>query len=258
MDIKFNQKIFRRLLKLNRISKKDSILAVGAVKAERDFFMDLNFKNVTILNITKFKTSAVSPFKYINSDITKLKLPDGCFDFVFVSASLHHCSSPVGAFCQMYRVAKKGVIVTEPRDSLIVRLGQKAKIIPEYELEAVTDNGFVHGGTNDTAVPNYIYRWTEREFEKIVKSLNPIGKHKFLFFYKFNPSFSQAKLIDHRLKYYLLRFIALLMWPLTLLFRKQGNTLGVVIFKPQIPKDLFPWLKVGKNRKIVFNRTFCG
>jgi SAM-dependent methyltransferase len=255
MDVKFNKKIFERLLKLNKIRKQDSILAVGALKAERDLFVELGFKNVTISNITKTDSRAAAPFKFIRQDVKKITLPNNSFDFVFVSASLHHCSSPVGALLEMYRVAKKGIIIIEPRDSSSLRFGQKIKLIPEYELAAVIDSDFTHGGVNNTEIPNYVYRWTERELKKIVSSFNPVGEHKFIFFYKFNPSFSQTKLMGHKIKYYSLKTCASLVKPFVWLFKKQGNSFGAVIFKPRIPRDLFPWLKL-KGKKIVFDRSF--
>jgi len=257
MDIDFNKTIFEKMLKLGKITKQDSILVVGGLYIERDYFVSLGFKNVTISNICDVDPETVAPFKYIKENMNQLTLPDNSFDFVYVSASLHHCSSPVRALLEMYRVAKRGIVVVEARDSLTMKLGQKIKMIPTYEFEAVSGNIFLSGGVDDTEIPNYIYRWTEREFKKLVSSFNPVGTHKFFFFYKFAPSFSQVKVMGHKLKYYLLKSIATMMKPLVFLLKKQGNSFGAVILKPHIPEDIFPWLKL-ESDKVVFNREFKG
>ena len=256
MDLEINKKIFERLLKSKKIKRSDSILVVGGLKEERDFFTGFNFKNITISNIAKMDTKIIAPFKYTKQDMNRLTFSDNHFDFVFVSASLHHSSSPVCALLEMYRVAKKGIILTEVRDSLTIKLGQKMGLIPEYEIAAVIDNNFSQGGVDNTKIPNYVYRWTERELKKIVSSFNPTGKHEFLFFYKFAPSFLQDKILEHKGKYYLLKTLAIIIKPLVFFFKKQGNIFSAVILKPRIPKDLFPWLKYRSDKNIIFNREF--
>jgi hypothetical protein len=37
----------------------------------------------------------------------------------------------------------------------------------------VIDHACQHGGVRNGAVPNYVYRWTEREIEKAVASFDP-------------------------------------------------------------------------------------
>jgi SAM-dependent methyltransferase len=257
MDIDFNKKTFEKMEKMGLIGKQDSILVVGGLKPERDLFVFLGFKNVTISNIINMESGAFSPFGYIQQDARRLNFPCGSFDFVFVSASLHHCSSPVGALLEMYRVAKKGIVLTEARDSFVMRLAQRLKIVRSYECEAITGGNIKSGGVDNTEIPNYVYRWTERELEKIVSSFNPVGNHKFLFFYKFSPSFSQARLAGNNLRYFALKFTAILFEPVALLFKKQSNFFSAVILKPRIPADLFPWLKA-EGGKVVFNREFKG
>jgi len=257
MDVGYNKKVFERLLKLKKIQKSDRILVIGGLEAERDFFVSLNFKNVTISNISEIKRNLIAPFKFTRQNINHLTFRDNSFDFVFVSASLHHSSSPASSLLEMYRVAKKGIIVTEVRDSAMARLGQKIGMIPEYEIAAVVGNRFSRGGVDNTEIPNYVYRWTERELKKIVSSFNPTGKHEFIFFYKFSPSFSHDKLMGKKLKYYLLKFMAIIAIPFVFLIKNQGNIFSAVVLKPHIPKDLFPWLKIKKN-KITFNPKFKG
>jgi len=128
MDIDFSKKIFAKMLRDEKINKHDHILIVGGLKVERDCFVDIGFKNVVISNICDINSNIVAPFKYVRQNMSQLTFPDNSFDFAFVSASLHHCRLPVHALLEMYRVARKGIIVIEARDSLLLRLGQKVNM----------------------------------------------------------------------------------------------------------------------------------
>ena len=61
-----------------------------------------------------------------------------------------------------------------------IRLG----VADEYELTAVADNAFRSGGVRNTGVPNYVYRWTEREVEKTIRSAAPHARDEFLWFHE--------------------------------------------------------------------------
>tara|TARA_B110000438_G_C15780364_1_gene636031 strand:+ start:826 stop:1002 length:177 start_codon:yes stop_codon:yes gene_type:complete len=56
---------------------------------------------------------------------------------------------------------------------LLVKLGYVA----DYELRAVFDNECLHGGVNNSEIPNFVYRWTENEVEKTINTFMPIGMH---------------------------------------------------------------------------------
>lgn len=43
----------------------------------------------------------------------------------------------------------------------------------QYELAAVADNDLRWGGSRNSAVPNYVYRWTEREMVKTLAAYDP-------------------------------------------------------------------------------------
>ena len=51
-----------------------------------------------------------------------------------------------------------------------MRVAQRLGVVDEYELTAVADNGLPAGGVRNSPVPNYVYRWTEREVEKTIAS----------------------------------------------------------------------------------------
>lgn len=260
MDPDFTREIFEKLLKSGKITKSDSILVVGGLGAERDFFSNLSFRNVTISNIAKDNENAMLPFDYVQQDMNHLSFPDASFDFVFVSASLHHCSSPVGGFLEMYRVARKGTIVVESRDSLLMRSAQRIGLIPNYEISAVRHNKSLNGGVDNTNIPNYVFRWSERDFKRLVSSFNPMGPHEFIFLYKFNPYLDQIAGVDSdKIEYLSLKVAVLLIKPFMFFLKNQRNLFGVVILKPRLPQDLFPWLKIEmKSGKIVFNSEYKG
>lgn len=255
MHKEFNQKVLNKLLALAIIKKTDSILVVGGLLDEKIFFQELGFKKVTISNIISQNKKNFSPFSYVIKDMEKLDFKDKSFDFVFTSRSLHHCASPVKAMLEMYRVAKKGIIFEEGRDSTLLRLGHFFKLLPQFEIMAISDNNYFNGGVNNSVIPNYSFHFTEREIEKNIKSFDPIGKQKFIYFYGFSPSFMDLKINGQSFKYAILKIISMILKPFFLLAKKQGNIFSTVVLKPVLPRDLWPWLKLEKNT-VVFNKNF--
>jgi ubiquinone/menaquinone biosynthesis C-methylase UbiE len=191
------------------VRPEGTVLAICAGPAEREVLPEATVSDIST-----------------GQDAHSLPYEDGSFDFAFVSDGLHHCSQPHRALAEMYRVSRKGVIVVESRDSAAVRLAARLGLSREYELEAVSMNGGVRGGVDDTAVPNHVYRWTEREFEKTLRSLDPTGPITFRFFY--------ALTLPARLRVFS-RFEK----PVQRLLRKQCNTFAMVAFKPT---TVWPWL----------------
>jgi hypothetical protein len=171
-----------------------------------------------------------------------LTYDDGEFDYVFVSDGLHHCSSPHGALLEMYRVARTSVLVFESRDSWLMRIATGMGVASEYELEAVVAAGRRSGGVNDTPVPNYVYRWTEREFAKTIRAYDPACRHTFLFFYGLNLPYKVARMRSQS-AYVLLRAASPLLFLVTRVCRKLCNCFAMVALKPSVPEDLHPWLE---------------
>ena len=98
-----------------------------------------------------------------------------------LSHGLHHCHSPHRGLLELYRVARQGVLVFEPRDTALVRLGVRLNLGQKYEVAAVSHNGLSAGGVGNSQIPNYIYRWSEREVEKTILSYAPYGQPRFRF-----------------------------------------------------------------------------
>jgi SAM-dependent methyltransferase len=158
-------------------------------------------------------------------DAQALPYADGSFDWVFVSDGLHHCSQPHRALAEMYRVARQGLIVVEASDNPLTRLAVHWRLTQEYELEAVAGNRG-EGGVDNTAVPNYIYRWNEREFEKTLRSLDPNGPIRFDFFYELvlPPRFGPLRRLQR---------------PAAFVLRRWTNAIAMVAQKPE---TRWPWL----------------
>lgn len=257
MRYEFVKNTLECLIKEGLLHKEDSILAVCSGIAECNLFHQMNFKSVTISNLDKrMSKKDVAPFDWKLENVHELSFGDDSFKYVFVSDGLHHCNFPHAALLEMYRVAQKGIIVFESRDSLLMRFANYFKLSPEYELEAVINHGFQYGGVNNTCIPNYIYRWTEREFEKTIQSNQPAAKHIFYYFYGLNLPFAQAKMKKSKLKYYMLCLLAPVVNVFSKVFKKQCNSFCLIALKPLIPRDLMPWLKL-KNNEINFNKNYA-
>ncbi len=257
MRFSFVQSVMLKLLKLNIISGADSVLAVCAGPEEKNLFSTLGFADVTISNLDQRVTATeFSPYKWSYEDAQNLSFSDDQFDFAFVSDGLHHCSSPHRALLEMYRVARKGIIMFEGRDSLLMRLANQIKLVPEYELEAVVANDYRFGGINNSQIPNYIYRWTERELKKTIHANNPIGNHVFRFFYGLSLPYETSSMKKSSFKLNIVRMAAPLMSVLSHIFPKQNNLFAMFVMKPQAAEDILPWLMM-RDGEVVFNRHYA-
>ena len=149
------------------------------------------------------------------------------------------------------------MVVIESRDPLLMRVANRVGLSPSYELEAVVDNYFRWGGVDNKPIPNFIYRWTESEFEKTIRSFDPSGRHVFRFFYGLNLPFEQAKLRRTNAKLLAVRLAEPAVRAFTSVFKKQCNTLAMVALKPRLPQDLWPWLTVGREG-VEMDRDYAG
>ena len=99
------------------------MLVVAGGGADRDAFLAAGFENVTISNIDDSGADdAYAPYAWSYADAEALPFDDGSFDWAVVSAGLHHCASPHRALLELYRVARRGLLAIESRDSLLMRL----------------------------------------------------------------------------------------------------------------------------------------
>jgi SAM-dependent methyltransferase len=249
MRTSFVESVLSSLISDGMLSPSASILAVCAGPAERDVFIRMGLRNAVISNVDdRMNEGQFAPLGWSLQDATNLTLQDDSVDFAFVADGLHHTRAPHRAVLEMYRVARRGIVVIESRHSVIMRLANWLTLSPEYEIEAVIDNDFRAGGLNNTGIPNYIYRWTEDEFRKTIRSFNPLGRHTFRFFYGLNLPYAQAEMKQSSLKLRVVTLAEPVLRAVTWIFKKQCNSFAMVALKPTIPDDLWPWLTVSEGQ----------
>jgi len=239
MQVEFVRRVLTTLLRSGELHRDDSILSVCADPRDGRLFSSMDFANVTLSNLTNLdeRVALTDEFGYPwrREDAQDLSLPDGSFDVVFVSAGLHHCQWPHRALAEMYRVARKMVVVVESRESVLMRLALGLGWVRQYEINQTLATTLRLGGMNGGPIPNFVYRWTEREFVKTISCLDPTGKQRFAFFYDYSLKRRIHPLLDP--------FIRVALRLLKVLLPRQGNCFGMVAFPPR-SEDLWPWLSV--------------
>jgi SAM-dependent methyltransferase len=240
------------------VTDKDaSILVVGGGPTDRDVFFGLNFRNVTISNLdVRLHGDEFAPYRWSFQNAESLTFQDKEFDHVVTHAALHHCSSPHRALLEMYRVARRSIVLIESRDSLLVRLLEVLKLTLIYETAAVYYNSGRYGGVNNTDIPNFVYRWREREVEKTISSYAPHARHKFQWRYGTDVPHLGMTEKKGRLKVLAVALGVPFHWLLTRLFRKQQNLFACRVGKPQLPQDLYAWIAL-ENGRLTFNKGWA-
>lgn len=200
----------------------------------------LGFRNVVISNL-ETRRCDTRPYEWSYQDVESLSFPDGSFDWVIVHAGLHHCGNPHKALTEMYRVARKGCLVIEARDSLIMRIAGALGLTPWYELEAVTTNQWTAGGLRNGPLPNFIYRWTEREVRKTVESAFPHKLNSVRFFYGMRDQSDRMTMCSWPRRM-ITRTLYGAAWLVQRIFPRQCNSFGFAAihtgqFKPWIAAD---------------------
>lgn len=122
---------------------------------------------------------------YSSENAENLSFEKNEFDFVLCKESYHHFPRPYAAMYEMIRVAKKGIVIIEPQDPiskmpvLLAITNLIAKINPSL-IKHFWKNQFSY-----EPVGNYVYKVSEREFEKFAAGLDlPLVAFK-----QINPNF---------------------------------------------------------------------
>jgi SAM-dependent methyltransferase len=245
------ERVLKQLMDDASLSTRETILAVCGGTTEREVFLAAGFTDVTISNLDEQYSGALAPYKWSLQDAENLNYPDNSFDVVFVHAGLHHCYSPHRALLEMYRVARRAVFVIEARDSLSMTIAKRLGFTTDYEIEAVSDADFQSGGVRNGPIPNHIYRWTEDDVFKTIKSFEPRYLPQVRFFYGLQLPYQRFRLTQRRV----LRILLLILGPIAELFAKlfpkQGNEFAFLILKGG---ELQPWLSREQDGKIVVSR----
>lgn len=211
----FYDETLRKLLHSGAASVSDSVLILCGNANDERVLKSVGF--------TRFELSNIETV-----DAENIAHADNSVDIAIVHCGLHHCASPHRALCEMYRVARKLVIVFEARDSLAVRIASKLGLTMDYEVESVIAEGWESGGVRNGPIPNYVYRWTEREVMKTIRSYEPRFEPRMEFFHALRvPASAHA--------------IAPLARAVTWLLPSQANEFAFVVSKSGT--SLQPWLR---------------
>ncbi|MGE3621479.1 MAG: methyltransferase domain-containing protein [Acidimicrobiia bacterium] len=230
------------------------ILVVCGGPLDRDQLLAAGFTDVVVSNLDdRMSGDAYAPYGWSYQDAEQLDLPDGSFDWVVVHAGLHHCVSPQKALAEMLRVARRGIVAVEARDSLAMRLAVRLGLTDEYEVEAVVDNGGAFGGVANSAVPNFVYRWTEREVRKAVACADPGRDHDVAFRYDWRAPVERLAMSASPARRALAGPLRLVCALGRHLAPRQGNCFAFVV---RHRDELKPWLRRDGD-DVVFDREWA-
>jgi hypothetical protein len=176
----------RMLIARGLIQPHTSILVLAGGNFDRQVMLECGLTNVIISNLDYHAGHRdYEPFGWSMIDAEKIDAADDSYDWVIIHAGLHHLAVPAMGVCEMFRVARRGILCIEARDSLLMKVAVRCGLTAEFELEpAFLTEGKI-GGYRNGPIPNYVYRWTEREFEKVINSFAPTHRHKFFYGYDF-------------------------------------------------------------------------
>ena len=228
---------FYRHLINKYLKKSSSILIIGASSDEIKLFKNEKFTNITVgyfddrelIDLKKIKLEY--DFEIHKVDARKINFENQSFEYCLTHATIHHIDLPHLAITELYRVSKLGTLIIEGNDSIVMRIATKFGFSEEYENSSISD---MKGGLLNSGLPNYIYRWSEREIYKLLNSYNPNINHQINFIYShdFKNAALEKNLYKKIVKYLLSKFLYIIF----LFFKKQKNLVGIFIDKESSKK----------------------
>jgi hypothetical protein len=239
--MEFYKRVLESLKSEERLSTSDSILIIAGGNKDRQVMIQTGMREVVISNLNYHAGHTdYEPYSWKKIDAEAIEADDESYDWVIIYAALHHLSVPAKGVCEMFRVARKGIVCFEARDSLLMKLLVKTGLSSEYELLPAFSSNGLSGGYRGGPIPNYVYRWSEREFIKVINSYAPSHDHNFIFHYGYKvpvSTFMKSKSSFRRKLGFLLVKLEKLA---TLILPKQGNQFAFCALKNSSIK---PWLK---------------
>lgn len=233
-------RIVHSLLDRSLLKNTDSVLVLAGGNFDRQTMLDAKLTNVTISNLEYHAGhDDYTPYDWKHLDAESIEEEDNSYDWVMIHAGLHHLAVPASGVGEMLRVARKGILCLEARDSLLMKFAVKIGVTSDYELEPAFLSGGSSGGYRNGPIPNYVYRWTEREFEKVVNTYAPAYRHKFFYGYGFQAPVKRFAMHRNRL----IRLMGFVVSKLTraaeIIIPKQGNQFAFGVLKNS---NIQPWL----------------
>jgi len=246
-----------KLVERGRISTSDSVLVTAGGMRDQETWLACGFRNVTISNLDdRMIGNEFAPFAWSFQDAEKITLKDNSVDFVCIHAGLHHCGCPQAAILEMLRVARKGILLFEPYDNLVTRLGLRLGLGQRYETAAVYYNDFTHGGMRNGPVANYVYRFTKWELEKTVSTAYPEGPVDLEFVHALRVPWDQLKGRRNKIPYFLACLASPFLNLASFLVPEQGNGFAAFIAKRNDASPVWPWVARSTNGSCSANREW--
>ena len=127
----------------------------------------------------------MAPYAWERQDAEALGYEDGSFDWGVVSAGLHHCRSPHAALLELYRVARRGLLALEARDSRADAGGDPAR----RRRRVRADGGRRQRASARAAFATRPCRTTSTagrsaRCEKTIRSAAPYARDEFVWFHE--------------------------------------------------------------------------
>ena len=230
-----------RLVAEGSLDPQAPTLVAAGGWTDREVLMEAGFTDVTISNLDeRMIGDEFAPYKWLFLDMEELTVEPGQFSQIIEHMGLHHCASPHRGLLEMYRCAGSSVLAFENRDSLAMSLATWLGFVPVYEFEAVAGHDYAYGGHRNSAVPNAVYRWTEREVEKSLASYDPAREASIRYFYGLRLPHHRVNMIGNPLKRAAFKATLLPFSLLARLFPRQMNEFGFFIDKRA--SKLQPWI----------------
>lgn len=239
----FYERVLSALLADGVLRCDMSVLVTCGGTTDYEVLRRLGFERVTITNLdSSGEGNRYAPYAWGWQDAERLTVDDESFDVGLVSAGLHHCHSPHRALLELYRTARVAVVALEARDRTLMRLASRLGLTDDYELSAVAHHNLEAGGVANSATPNFVYRWTEREVEKTIASYAPHARARLRYFHEFELPSSRCDVERSSRRSQMLSLARPLAAGLVRVMPSQSNLFGIVIEKPRLPEDLQPWM----------------
>jgi ubiquinone/menaquinone biosynthesis C-methylase UbiE len=104
---------------------------------------------------------------YSAENAESIRFPDNSFDYVYCKEAFHHFPRPYIALHEMFRVARRAVVLTEPRDQYVDRANFSVifRILRRLLRKSPEQHSF-------ETVGNYVYATSEREIEKFLLGMH--------------------------------------------------------------------------------------
>jgi len=242
----FYLEVVARLLAEGWLRSDDEVLVVAGGAADRDVLATAGLESAVVTNLDEGMPSDVyAPYRWSRQNAENLTYGDRSFDVCIVHQGLHHCRSPHRALLEMYRVARRGLVLFEPQDTLLTRLGVRLGFGQRYEWAAVADHDLHAGGVQNTNVPNFVYRWSAREVAKTLASYDPTAPPRLRCFHDLRIPGAAAAATRSPVGRILAPIAVPAVRAVLTLFPGQANAIAVVVDKPDTHRDLHPWLVAG-------------